>query len=94
MLPDDAILDASKKLIDFGVIGAVCIMLIAALAWLGITYRTDMRRKDEENQRIREAHLADVKNYATIGESVRDQIKPALTAFQTAVEILKDRNRP
>jgi len=88
-VPDDAFLGASQKILDVGVIGAVCILLMIALAYIVRRYNAEQ----EAHQKTRDSWLADVKEYANIGESVRNQMQANTSAMQSVLEIVKERTR-
>jgi len=88
-MPDDALLGASQKILDVGVIGAVCILLLLGIAYAVRRYNAEQ----EAHQKTRDAWLADVKEYANIGESVRNQMQANTSAMQSVLEIVKERNR-
>lgn len=99
-MPDDLLLDAGAKINETGVVGAVCIMLILALGWLWKTWRQDMaaaraelQAERELHQKTRELWLADVKSYATIGETVREQLRTQVPLLTGAMEMLKELER-
>ncbi len=92
-MPDATIVEASKSFLDFGVIGALCIILMGVIVYQARTHKAEMTEEREAHQKTRENQLADLRNYATIGESVRDQMKTLTVAFEQAVEIIKDRGR-
>lgn len=97
---EELVTGASKEVLDAGVIGAVCLLLIAALIVIIRLWRLDLARweakleaEQQAHQETRLAWLADVKAYATIGESVRDQIKPLVTTYNTMLDFYKDQAR-
>ncbi|SMC43348.1 hypothetical protein SAMN06297251_102158 [Fulvimarina manganoxydans] len=74
-MPEAVIGTASQALIDNGVIGAVCILLMGALVWVVRTLRAEIKDERDAHQRTREEHLKDVRMLGSLGESVRDQLK-------------------
>lgn len=99
-MPEDIVSGAGKSILDVGVIGAVCILLIVALAWVVRTWRLDVAAVRQELQDERKAHLEtreawleDVKEYAAIGESVRDQMRALITLYNSTMEVIKDSRR-
>lgn len=90
-MPDAQLTEATKSILDVGVIGGICILLIAALIIRERMWRADMKAEREDHQKTREAHLTDVKHFALIGESVRDQMKTQVQAFQNVIDLFKQR---
>jgi hypothetical protein len=90
-MPDAQLTEASKSILDVGVIGAICLLLIAALIIRERMWRADMKAERDAHQETREEHLADVKHFAMIGESVRDQMKTQVQAFQNVIDLFKTR---
>lgn len=89
MPPDTVVTEASRTFLDYGLLGAVTLLLMAVLVWRERTYRADLKEEREAHQKTRDQHLADLKQYATIGESVRDQIKSMRDVVQAAIDILR-----
>lgn len=88
-MPDAIVTEAGKSLLDVGTVGAVCVLLMIVLAARERMWRTDMKTERDAHQATRDKYLEDVKQFATIGESVRDQLKTQVAAFQTVIDLMK-----
>jgi hypothetical protein len=83
-MPEQPILDASKSIIDVGVIGAVLILVLAAFAWTVRTWRADIEKLQGQLAAERAAHqqtkndqISDLRNLARVAESV-DEMRRTL----------------
>lgn len=95
-MPDATVVEAGRSILDVGVIGAVCIFLMAALAWTV---------KQWMNERIghmatKDARLEDAKEFAAVGETMRAAMQANTVAMQaitesnkTVLDMLKDRRK-
>lgn len=93
-MPDDIITDAvGQFMAGGGPFAGLCILLMAVLVWRERTYRADLKEWQGKHDTSRGEHLADVKAYAEIGESVRDQVKALVVIVQGAVDLMKERQR-
>lgn len=90
-MPDATVTEATKSILDVGVVGAICILLMVVLVWREKIYRSDLKDEREAHQETREKHLEDVKHFAMIGESVRDQMKTQVQTFQNVIDLFKTR---
>lgn len=94
-MPDALITDSGQRILDVGVIGAVCILLIAVLIIRERMYRSDLKSWEKQLDDAKKEHLNDVKRYAEIGETIREYIKGQTMSLQTevkaAMEVIKDR---
>lgn len=77
-MPDGAILEASKTIIDASVIGAVLILSLAGWAWTVRQWMKTTRELYDE----KDARLRDTKEYATLAESVRNTMATNVALIQ------------
>lgn len=73
---------ALNKLVETSVLGAVIAILLVAIGVIVRFWRADLKAAAEALEKERDDHkatraewLTDVKEYATLGESVREQLK-------------------
>lgn len=93
-MPDPVVTEAARSFIKADpVLGALCILLIAALVFRERMWRADMKTERDAHDITRQKHLADVKDFARIGESMRDQMKTLVTTFENVIDMVKDRGR-
>lgn len=93
-MADVLVTEAGRSIIDVGVVGAVCIMLIAALVWKEHISRRDLREEREAHKATLDAYLTSIKQYASIGESIRDQMAASEATMRAVLDLVKERNRP
>lgn len=81
-MPEQTIVDASKSILDVGVIGAVLIIVLGAFTWAVRTWRSDMQKMEAALEKERSAHqqtkndqIADLRNLARVAESVEEMRK-------------------
>lgn len=84
-MPEEAAASASTKILDVGVVGACCILLILAVIFLIMWIRSILKDMDEAKQ----AHLDDVKKYAAEGEATRAVLAKTITSVETHTETTK-----
>jgi hypothetical protein len=92
-MPEQAIANATQSIVDVGVIGAVCILLMGALVWTVRTWRKEVKDERDAHQVTRNAHLADVRDMAKLSESIRDQQKATESAITSVLEFVKNERR-
>lgn len=93
-MPDAIVTEASRSLIKADpVLGALCILLIAALVLRERMWRADYKAERDAHRETLKKQLEDVKEFARIGESVRDQMKTMVVTFQNVIDLIKDRGR-
>lgn len=88
-MPDEVITEAGRRVIDVGVIGAVCVLLIAALSFMIYIYRKDTHAEREAHEVTRKEYLNDVKLFAQAGESMRSTAQSMVASNAAVIEILK-----
>lgn len=84
-MPDATIIDASKQIIDFGIIGSVLILVIAAASWVVRQWMKTLRELYAE----KDARLRDAKEHASLAESMRNAMAANTTAIQAVLGYLK-----
>lgn len=96
MLPDAAILDASKTIIDVGVIGAALILTICALIWTMRQWLAALKRIDA----LRLEQLTDAKSQAALGVEMKHSMEDSIAALQantsavqTLIQVSQNRGR-
>lgn len=92
-MPEAAFLDASGKFIDAGILGALVVILMSVIILQYRAHRVDMKEKEAAHQKTREAHLADIRAFATIGESIREQQRATEAAITTVLDLVKERDQ-
>lgn len=91
-MPDDSILNASRQLIDTGVLGAVLILVIAALIWVTRQWLNTQK----ELSAAKQEHLETVRESAARGVEIKIAMQANTTALQAvtmAVQTLTERRR-
>lgn len=92
-MPDDIITDAAKEIIGISIVGPICIILVALLWWREKVYRTDLKFWQDKYQASQDAHLKDVRDFATSGEAMKNTMGSLVTAVNANMEALKERPR-
>lgn len=77
-MPDDILINATKPLIDAGILGSLCVLLAAAIVYLVRSHKAEMREEREAHQRTREAHIKAME----AGFGVVVEVKEAVQAMQ------------
>jgi len=86
-LPDATVIDAGKQIIDVGVVGSGLVFTMLALGWVTRQWLAALKRNDE----LQEARLKDVKEFAGIGEAVRQAMASNTVAIESALKVLRER---
>lgn len=93
-MPDAALLDASSKILDLGVIGAACIFLMAMLAFVVRWLQSEQR----EHQKARDRWIEDLKEVADDRQATREAMSAMATALNqntatmnTVVDLMRER---
>lgn len=81
-MPDAAILDASNKLIEAGILGAVLVFVVIALAWVVRQWLSSHALLLKE----KDSRLEDAKRYS-------DVVQANETTMRAMVETFRDRSR-
>ena len=76
-MPDAAILDASGKFLDVGVIGAACIFLMVALAWVVRQWQAEQKA----HQVTRDQRVEDLKEQMADRIAMRDAMSSTAAAL-------------
>ena len=70
---------AAKQIFESGVLGALLILALVAIAVIVKMWRSDIAKlearlmaAEEAHQRTRESHMADVRNLANVSEALND----------------------
>jgi len=87
MIPDATVVDAGKQIIDVGVVGAGLVFCMLALAWVTRQWVAAMKKHDE----LQEARLKDVKDFAAIGEAIRQAMAANTVAIESALKVIRER---
>lgn len=76
---DDVGAGAAKAIIESGLLGALLILSLAGLAVVVKLWRSDIAKLEarlmsevEAHNKTREAHMADVRNLANVGEALNE----------------------
>ena len=93
-MPDALITDAGRSILDYGVIGAICLILMGVIWFREKQHRTDLTKEQDSHQKTREAQLDEVRKMAALGETMRDQMRSVVATMEMLAEIIKDRARP
>lgn len=93
MPPDTIVTDAARSFFDVGVVGSLCVMLALVIWYQDKRHRAELKEEREAHQRTREAQIVEIRNFATLGEAIRDQQKATEAAILTVVELVKERSR-
>lgn len=92
-MPDAIITESAGKLLETGVIGAVCLLLIALLVVREKMWRKDLKDERDSHQATRVTHMEDVKKIVVLGENIREVLKSQVQQNQIFLDIVKDRGR-
>ena len=87
MLPDQAVVDASRQFLDYGVIGSVVIFLITALWWVVRQWMAAIKDLHAE----KDARRADAEKRAEDGEAMRSAVTANTAAMKAVLDNLRDR---
>ena len=90
-MPEALIGEAGRSILDVGVIGAVCLLLIAAIVWHVRISRADLKAEREAHKATLDAYLKSIKEYASIGESIRDQMAASEATMRAVLDVVKER---
>lgn len=90
-MPDQLVIETGRELLAIDpALAAFCFFLIVALIWREKRYYD----KQRELTALQEKRLEDVKAYAAIGETVREQMRTMVQVVEQTLEFLKDRRQP
>ncbi|MFD2235922.1 hypothetical protein [Aureimonas populi] len=92
-MPDPLTLEASRQFLDWGPPGALIILLMAVIVFQHRVHRSDVKGEQDAHQKTREAHLADIRAFATIGESIREQQRASEAAINRVLDLVSERDR-
>lgn len=84
-MPDGALVEASKQLIDVGMVGTMLVFVLAAFAWVVRQWMKTLQELYAE----KDARLRDVKETAALSESLRNAMAANTAAIQTMLGLLK-----
>jgi len=104
MPPDTIVTDAARSIIDVGVVGSLCIILALVIWWQDKRHRAEiactrtelkaeLKAEQDAHQRTRDAQIAEIRHFTTLGESIRDQQKATETAIERMIDWVKERDR-
>ena len=92
-MPDGIITEAGRSFLDVGITGALCVILAAVIVYLTRTHRTELHKEREDHQRTREAQLEDIRAFAKLGESIREQQNALERSIHAVLTIVRERGR-
>lgn len=92
-MPDTIVTEATKSFFDVGVVGSLCVILALVIWYQDKRHRAELKDEREAHQQTREAQIVEIRQFATLGESIRDQQKATETAILTVLDLLKERDR-
>jgi hypothetical protein len=84
-MPDSILIDASKQIIDVGIVGAVLVFAIFALVYV---FRQWMNAAREVNAE-KDKRIDDVRHYSAESAANRATIEANTTAIKTALEFVR-----
>jgi hypothetical protein len=93
MPPDTIVTDAARSFFDVGVVGSLCIILALVIWYQDKRHRAELKEEREAHQRTREAQIVEIRQFANLGESIRDQQKATESTIQTFLDFVKERER-
>lgn len=92
-MPDTIVTDAARSFFDVGVVGSLCVILALVIWYQDKRHRAELKDEREAHQETREAQIVEIRQFATLGESIRDQQKATEAAIQTVLDLIKERDR-
>lgn len=92
-MPDVVLTDAAKEIIGISIVGPICVLLICLLAWREKIYRSDLKMWQDKHDASQAARLNDLREFATMGESMRESQRALAVAVNASMEALKERPR-
>lgn len=91
-MDEKVITDSANRILESGVVGAVCVLLIVALVAVVKMWRSDLRNEQIAHQATRDAWRADVKEFADRLEKLGEKVTGAVQVAYDAAT--KARRRP
>lgn len=89
-MPPEAAADATKSILDVGVVGAVCILLLLACVFLA----NKLFKAQDQMLAEREKRVTEFRDFFTAqSEAIRRSLESATEASNTTLEALRDRRR-
>ncbi|PWE56744.1 hypothetical protein DEM27_10295 [Metarhizobium album] len=89
-MPDELVVGAGKSILDFGIIGAVAVLLMAAVVVLVLW----LRSAHNELLQAKKEHLEDAKQWAVLGEVLKNNMAANTEAMKEMLTFMRDRARP
>lgn len=88
-MPESSIAGAAQAILqsrDAALLGAALILVLAVLVWITKQWLSSMKACDT----AKEARLADAKEYAQSGESIRNAMQANTEAIRAVLDLLRD----
>lgn len=83
----DTILTSYNRILDVGVVGAVCLLLIAVLAYRERFWQSEIRSERAAHDKTRDALLEEVRSNADTLALVRTQMQNWQSAVDTLLKV-------
>jgi hypothetical protein len=90
---EQLVTDAARPILDFGILGAVCFFLAAALVVKERMHAKEMRDERLAHQATRDAHIEALKVAYTHGNSMREALQSFEAAMENFIELAKEMSR-
>ena len=87
----DAILNSYSRILDVGVVGAVCLLLIAVLVVRERWWQSEIKNERAAHDKTREALLTEVRSNADTVALVSRQMQNWQSAFDTLMKFVSAR---
>ena len=86
-VPDATMVEAGKNILDVGVVGSVLIFVVGALGWTVRQWLATQKKFDD----LQEARLKDVREFAAIGEAIRNTMAANTVAIESVLKVVRER---
>jgi|GEM_PF-6024724 hypothetical protein len=92
-MPDPVTAEAARSFLEYGVVGALCLLLMVVIIFQHRTHKAELKEERDAHQRTREAQIIEIRQFATLGESIRDQQKALEVTITAVLDLVKERDR-